>query len=1657
MAATASAQFQAGRGERPGRHDGFTSAEPSRGQSLSATVDALRQAIRDSSVGSAQRDELLDDFVQGLVDKYLRSPGAVPIEEAFKAVTLLSSFATQYPQAFGYGDPKRVGHVVLGLLEQLPAAAQPAHATALLHALRSVLLLLRTSDARAFATLAAEVVDLLAHTQPGADASIRPCFLQFAALCTKRSPREGCGSPADARQRAAPAMLRLAGPQHSSLWLGLLQLAAAMHADAPQFLGDGGPTLWSALSDALELASIGFTEALRPLRALETILQEHLAPLAVRHQLVHVLLSILCLRLPAVCETSQILQGWAIPQASGNSSCRARSSKTSAMSDLWNYALKKGECDELIGNCLLRVISPEQPPLPSLNLLLRSTPWILAFSSGVTLHVALCRLWCTLPRAVLAKHVLLLEEFLGLEATGPLVVPCFQLAVLPGVDEPIRPVDAPNFLVGDSNGIPSFVQAVRMRNDVSASDIDAMMDSPASAPQRASPPEATGGHRTKRRRRVSPGGSCNSVDDDRDAHVAAHLDCEISMYDPGLTVRARLLELAEQLEFERGGQAAADVVPQFRKLCAICRVLLRVRTVSAVGMAARERICFLLADALEWLHGRVIRSAPGGDSSAKDGEVADTGIGTHIADCGAGHGRDESDRVGRAASSSGGSNINSVPGRGPGHDSSRMQIEWREGAELLGVALGLIRDLAEHGIDGGSLVFTLENTESPTVIQQSIDGARRRMIRDVVVTEARSRRHSIVDHGGLCTGPDSALVRVGEEHEATATLLSLLPASLRVKALNLAALPWNRGGSSGECDDADEVEAGVHPERPKPGDEIAASANASMETPSSLDAEQKARRRWTLCFDPSLRCEALAVLMRVRAQLPAEHRAEGAALCARCVRANLVDASYRASLRPAIDDGGGAGEESLPTGEARVLCAALGALPSLAQAIGLAPLRGCVEAMLTLLRQLRTSGGAERPHAAAALADSLGKLACVHDGCCQTGVQGLLGCFRGDGIDPTSPRCWVCDCGGSHPGMVDTYGDGRAAVTSTCQHVHHSSLPVDAPEIGRAMDASGDCQHTRESSHCAGGIEVRRGGRQRVGASRQHISRRALNARVGAFDDADKAEETPGRLSKDLQAEKRVGEQLYGSFPLLWSLLCALPQADARVRSALVYCIGRLGRHASPTLIWQHVEVVQAVVGLLADPSIEVSSACAVVLPRLLGCATFVRVVGLRQQPPSTSKITQAQLGNVDEADMAVEETAASQVNRASRSRMGKEAGPGGASDAHGKGDDEIADECAWERPLAGQILHDVVLGPMIAMLRGESDADTISAPHFKLSLMSALGALGRQGLYSEPVCRSAIVLALCTHIGCDERSREYGTAMRELRALAAAHAAEVDADNAETNTCASLAAGTTEALCRALLPQLGREWVWWLVERPDLLLSVAQRLLDANITEMVRILLPHALPEVVLLGGLARKAVYPQGDRGNESMNVLSMLSEHLGQVHAMACPCRVSCVELSPFHAEGENDAQPTFTNSKAIREGAWCCLKTPCSMSNLCLQCQSLPSFSKICLAFVSQTKAEILIDHMHLLLAELFVQQASDDTGQLNDAILGGLELVASCGVPPHSLSDLIQMCAEELLHEMILRLGRASGTAETQARSCTRSSNFTCASYAFDAALGFKLR
>lgn len=1499
------------------------------------TVESLRMTLRGPSINVAERDEALADFVRRLVDKYLRSPGAVPADQAFSAVNVVSSFATQYPQAFGYGDPRRVGPVILGLLEQLPAAPQPAHASLLLHALRTTLLLLRASDAHAFATLGAEVVSLLADPRAGTGTSPTPCFLGFAAACSGGTAFGAQGGGADdaGGRGAAPAMLPLGGAQHAVVWSGLLRLAAAMHADAPQFLGDGGPGLWDAIRDSLELASLALADAAAPLQALETLLQQHPAPHAVRYQLLHSLLSLLCLRFREASHAPRRLGA-----ADGVSPLGVGAPGAAGPAAGWPDGLTAGEYDELLGKCLTPLISPHLPPLLALPQLLHATPAVLKHSSSATLHAAICRLWCTLPRAVLARHVRALELFLGCPATQHRVIPCFLLALAPapvlpapGLAPPAHSGAAPDFghpappaaarsvpprLAAAMTGATGGAHANSAR-DGCMGGWEACDDGPSQASdaremghgQEASP-------RAKRRRRSPPGErrSIGSVSDSWGGGGPPE--------DTGVAVRMRLLELASQVQL--GLQGGGGKVSAFRRLCAIGLILLRAPAPDAAAARARERVRALLVDAFEWLRRLVLPrpdasrragSCPGRVHPAGEGAPGCGGQGGH-ANGAAGGGTDE----GGGAAGWGGMRTSGRSGAGAashGCAEPGAEAEWRVRTELLGIALGLVRgltmpsrELQLHFGASASLPYAGPPAASPPLTHASPprpEGPKTNCGTRDDICAARGNAGACAA-GGVTSWPGGAL---GDAKQRGAAPPSLLPPLLAVEALHLAALPWLCG--SGDA-----------------GGGAAAEAEA-------------ARRQWTLRFSPALRCEALAVLMRVCALLPAEAAQEGAVLCARSLRTVLVDAALSVDAAVSVDpaelqaartpvlEGGGPDISSEPAGEARVLCAALQALPALAVQHGLAPLAGCIDAALGFLRALVDAGGPQRPHAAVALVDSLGRLACVHAGCCRAlDVHGW-----GDVV----PRCSVCDKEGR---------EGRAG---------HAEC-----DAAGALDGE---EHAATQGRRAGGGRGQRKGGPGSGA---------VLSLAGVPSPAGRC----GAAAAGGVGDPRVSSRLYAGLSLLWSLLCALPAGNSGVRAAVVLCIGRLGRHAPPAVLARHVEVMQSVVGLLADPSPDVSSACAAVVPRLFGYAAFVRVVGLHLTPRD---------GTADEAGQS----------------GGGEAGGG------------------WEAPLDGRTLHDLVLSPMVALLNGSPEPP---ATQFRLALMTALGALGREPLYADSACRGAVVLALSSHLHHDELSREYSTAMRELRALAEAAESE---DGSEP---------TTEALCRSLLPELAPEWVWWMVEAPEWLAPTAARLLDASVTEMVSMLIPHALPAIVLVGGLGLRGVFPNGERGRRAMRLLELLAEQLGLVsHPHARRLR-----RLPEEDRGKKFTPPAFTVSHRSQPPA----QHPSPASRR----QRTPPIgtwerkthtSRIpphpprpfpCRHYL-QTRAELLIHHMHLILAELFVQQAADDTGTLNDAIPGGLELVAACGVSSPSLSDLIQMCAEQLLQEMVLRLGRATAAGETQ--------------------------
>ena len=112
------------------------------------------------------------------------------------------------------------------------------------------------------------------------------------------------------------------------------------------------------------------------------------------------------------------------------------------------------------------------------------------------------------------------------------------------------------------------------------------------------------------------------------------------------------------------------------------------------------------------------------------------------------------------------------------------------------------------------------------------------------------------------------------------------------------------------------------------------------------------------------------------------------------------------------------------------------------------------------------------------------------------------------------------------------------------------------------------------------------------------------------------------------------------------------------------------------------------------------------------------------------------------------------------------------------------------------------------------------------LTMMRTLGALGREPLYSDADSLARVVIAFCEHLGADELSMEHDCVMQQLRALAQSSAAASADVGARRNPL--------EWLCRLVLPQLSVELVWWLHERPGLLVPVAQKLLDCTVCELL-------------------------------------------------------------------------------------------------------------------------------------------------------------------------------------------------------------------------------
>jgi len=70
-------------------------------------------------------------------------------------------------------------------------------------------------------------------------------------------------------------------------------------------------------------------------------------------------------------------------------------------------------------------------------------------------------------------------------------------------------------------------------------------------------------------------------------------------------------------------------------------------------------------------------------------------------------------------------------------------------------------------------------------------------------------------------------------------------------------------------------------------------------------------------------------------------------------------------------------------------------------------------------------------------------------------------------------------------------------------------------------------------------------------------------------------------------------------------------------------------------------------------------------------------------------------------------------------------------------------------------------------------------------------------------------------------------------------------------------------------------------------------------------------------------------------------------------------------------------------------------------------------------------QLLLDHMHHILVELFVHHG-DATGDANAVVSGGIEFMfAHAEFGDVTFHDLIKMCSGELMQELVLRLGGAA--------------------------------
>ncbi len=196
------------------------------------------------------------------------------------------------------------------------------------------------------------------------------------------------------------------------------------------------------------------------------------------------------------------------------------------------------------------------------------------------------------------------------------------------------------------------------------------------------------------------------------------------------------------------------------------------------------------------------------------------------------------------------------------------------------------------------------------------------------------------------------------------------------------------------------------------------------------------------------------------------------------------------------------------------------------------------------------------------------------------------------------------------------------------------------------------------------------------------------------------------------------------------------------------------------------------------------------------------------------------------------------------------------------------------------------------------------SEPPLMLTMMRTLGALGREPLYSYAESLARVVIAFCEHLGADELSIEHDCVMQQLRALAQSSAAASADAGARRNPL--------EWLCRLVLPQLSIELVWWLHERPRLLVPVAQKLLDCTVGELLEKATAH------LLTSFTHSLTHPLACSLTHSPTHPLPYLRTRPLAHSLARRSRTRCPTWSYSAASLSGDVRPTRRLAPRPRRG-------------------------------------------------------------------------------------------------------------------------------------------